>query len=251
MMLTTTQLQRFPLNHFTCTCKNNLPDCGSFADHDGQVYPGETFQVSVVAVRQRDGTVSSTVRSNIMTNSIDSRPVNLLDYQYLQETNNTCTKLNYTVFSLSQKVRLKLYPEGSPCSNNADRLLTILVDINQTCLPGFKMSDSSRSCVCEPRLAHYTNITNGFGRITRESSQHFWVGFNNELILHPHCPFDYCVNKPVVFPLNSTDTQCAYNRSGLLCGRCKEGYSLVLGTSQCRKCTNFYLVLLILLHWGE
>ena len=125
------------------------------------------------------------------------------------------------------------------------KLLTISVDINQTCLPGFKMSDSARSCVCEPRLAHYTNITNGFGRITRESSQHFWVGFNNELILHPHCPFDYCVNKPVVFPLNNTDLQCAYNRSGLLCGRCKEGYSLVLGTSQCRKCTNFYLVLLI------
>ena len=83
------------------------------------------------------------------------------------------------------------------------------------------------------------------GQITRESSQHFWVGFNNELILHPHCPFDYCVNKPVVFALNNTDLQCAYNRSGLLCGRCKESYSLVLGTSQCRKCTNFYLVLLI------
>ena len=41
----------------------------------------------------------------------------------------------------------------------------------------------------------------------------------------------------------SVHTTC---RSGLLCGRCKKGYSLVLGTHQCRKCTNFYLVLLIL-----
>ena len=49
----------------------------------------------------------------------------------------------------------------------------------------------------------------------------------------------------MVFPLNSTDIQCTYNRSGLLCGRCKEGYSLVLGTHQCRKCTNGYLALLI------
>ena len=50
------------------------------------------------------------------------------------------------------------------------------------------------------------------------------------IILHPHCPFDYCVNDAKTFPLNNTDVQCAYNRSGLLCGHCKEGYSLVLGT---------------------
>ena len=35
-------------------------------------------------------------------------------------------------------------------------------------------------------------------------------------------------------------------RSGLLCGHCKEGYSLVLGTHQCGKCTNSYLAFLIL-----
>ena len=49
----------------------------------------------------------------------------------------------------------------------------------------------------------------------------------------------------MVFPLNNTDIQCAYNRSGLQCGRCKKGYSLVLGTSRCEKCNNIYLVLLI------
>ena len=40
--------------------------------------------------------------------------------------------------------------------------------------------------------------------------------------------------------------QCASNRSGLLCGACKEGYSLVLGTSRCWKCSNnYHLALLI------
>ena len=46
--------------------------------------------------------------------------------------------------------------------------------------------------------------------------------------------------------LSESDIQCAYNRSGLLCGTCKEGYSLVLGTSHCKQCTNSHLVLLIL-----
>ena len=39
--------------------------------------------------------------------------------------------------------------------------------------------------------------------------------------------------------------QCAYNRSGLLCGACKQGYSLVLGTSRCKQCSNSHLLLLI------
>ena len=68
---------------------------------------------------------------------------------------------------------------------------------------------------------------------------------SDELILHPQCPFDYCVSDTVVFPLNNTDTQCANNRSGLLCGKCKKSYSLVLGTSHCKKCTKNHLILLI------
>ena len=87
-----------------CLCKNNLPDYSQFRRYSfpHTVYPGETFQISLVAVGQRKRTVSITVRSTVKTNSItDSHSVNLLDYQYLQQTCNACTKLNYTVFSLS------------------------------------------------------------------------------------------------------------------------------------------------------
>ena len=51
----------------------------------------------------------------------------------------------------------------------------------------------------------------------------FFTNQSDELILYPHCLFDYCVNETVVFPLNNTDIQCAYDRSGLLCGACKNG----------------------------
>ena len=247
---TTSRISSDPIH--LCVCKNNLPDCkGSrYYNIPYPVYPGELFQLSVptVTVGQRSGTVFSTVRST--TGSIDSHPVNLLDHQYLQYT-NTCTKLYYTVFTLSQKVFIKLHPEGSPCSKYDYGPLYFSLTINQTCPPGFEISMSARSCVCEPRLAKYTNqcnITNGVGRITRESGTHFWAGYDNsshKLILHPYCPFDYCVNAPKVFPLNNTDIQCTYNRSGFLCGHCKEGYSLVLGSNQCRRCTNSHLVLLI------
>ena len=248
---TTSKISSDPIK--ICPCEKSRQKCGGLPQHHAYlnpVFPGETFKISVVAVGQRNRGLSSTVRSTAITNNIDSHPANLLDYQYLQQTNNTCTKLEYTVFSLSQEVTIKLHPEGSPCYYNGKPQYWH-VNVNQTCPPGFNISESARSCVCEPRLAHYTNqcnITNGLGQITRESNEHFWVGYDSsshELILYSYCPFDYCVSDTVVFPLNNTDIQCAHNRSGFLCGRCKEGYSLVLGTHQCRKCTNSHLALLV------
>ena len=244
---TNSNISSFPFH--ICPCMNNFPNCSSYFryNYPRTVYPGEMFQVSVVAVGQRDGTVPSRVISTVEDTSF-------LDSQYwLQLANNTCTTFNYTVFSLSnQTVDINLYPEGSPCSTSQDKL-RIEVTLSQTCPPGFDISESAKSCVCEPRLSstQYTSsctITNGVGQITRDSGQQFWVGYDNQsdgVILHPRCPFDYCVNDEVAISLNNTDIQCAYYRSGLLCGACKEGYSLVLGTSHCKQCTNSHLALLI------
>ena len=67
----------------------------------------------------------------------------LLNYQYLQQANNTCTKLNYTVFSLSQHVDINLYPEGSPCSRFIRYTQRISVNLHQNCPSGFSVSTSS------------------------------------------------------------------------------------------------------------
>ena len=239
---TTSNISSNPLK--VCHCENNLPNCSeSEYNVPYTVYPGETVHISVVVVGQRDGIIPSTVRSVI--NQPESS-LRILDSQYLQQA-NACTCLNYTVFSLSQYVTIELHAEASPCVSDN---LEVSVNLSQTCPPGFNISKTTKSCVCEQRLLQYSgthqcNITNG---ITRDSSRQFWVGYNNqshELILHPHCPFDYCVGDTIVFFLSNADIQCAYNRSGLLCGHCKKGYSLVLGTSHCKKCTNSHLAFLI------
>ena len=227
-----------------CPCENNYPDC-SKSNSTLSLYPGELYHISAVAVGQRNGIVPAQVRSRINTHR--RQPCTQVD----QQTNHTCTILNYNLMFSQNISQLELYIDG-PCSVD-DKLVLSLK--NQTCPPGFNMNQEEDSCVCEPRLAQYTNqcnITNGLAEITRESSQHFWVGYDvnqsQELILHPHCPFDYCVHETVVFTINTTDMQCAHNRSGLLCGHCKEGYSLVLGTFQCvddMQCTINYLAMLI------
>ena len=225
-----------------CPCENNHPDC-SKKNKELSVYPGETFQVSVVAVGQRDGIVPAQVISHVDKGR-------LVSSQYVQQTTKMCTTLNYTVFSKGD-VTLELYPDG-PCTTVSDKLL-LQLSIHQSCLPGFSLKNSSMSCVCDQAIQEYTNccnITNGLGQIKREFDDTFWVGydqFQEVVVVHPHCPFFFCVSNTVVFPLNSTlsDIQCDYNRSGLLCGACKKGYSLVLGTFECRKCSNNHLALVI------
>ena len=75
------------------------------------LHPGETFQVSVVAVGQRKGIVPAAVVSRMDRGR-------LLSSQYLQQATKTCTTLNYTIFS-QQNVTLTLYADG-PCSTFGD-----------------------------------------------------------------------------------------------------------------------------------
>ena len=62
------------------------------------------------------------------------------------------------------------------------------------------------------------------------------------MIAHVGCPFDYCNTLPVKFALNESDFQCNYNRSGILCGQCIQGLSLMIGSNRCANCTDTKLV---------
>ena len=50
----------------------------------------------------------------------------------------------------------------------------------------------------------------------------------------------------VSFMLNDTDPQCQQHKSGTLCGSCTTGYSIVLGSNECKECTNYNMALTIL-----
>ena len=63
-------------------------------------------------------------------------------------------------------------------------------------------------------------------------------------IHHRYGPLDCCTSESKHINMHSPDKQCNYNRSGLLCGKCKENLSVVLGSSQCKQCSNNYLALL-------
>ena len=80
---------------------------------------------------------------------------------------------------------------------------------------------------------------------------------DHETILHPTnswisadivkptlCPFDYCLPYSSHHKLSDPDSQCQFNRTGVLCGQCKQGLSIVFGSPQCKHCSNIYLLLI-------
>ncbi len=65
------------------------------------------------------------------------------------------------------------------------------------------------------------------------------------LIINRKCSPQYCRTEDLPFYLDDPDNQCDQNRTGVLCGACGNGTSLVLGGSRCQVCRNTSLTLLI------
>ena len=212
------------------------------------VFPGEMFSIGVVAVGQRNGFSQGIAQVNIIDSS---NTVSLGSYnQSRQPVGPNCTSLNLTVISQENKsISLQVMADicvGQSSTFNPDHALHIPLRIKSCPLPLFKLSDNV--CKCNMRLERFGSVCNVTSQsIQRRRTDTFWLGYDNntkELIIHPNCPFYYCVVKNVSFSLNETDLQCSRDRSGLLCGACRDGHSLTLGLHMCSECSNFYLLLL-------
>ena len=223
-----------------CTCSKHKK-CTEL-EMSRKVYPGQTIKLPVLAAGQRNGVVPAVIQTTLNISTARLGPL-----QNTQNSTTFCSNLTYTVFS-SESVALTLEVAGT-CSAIGQNLTVNLEVLD--CPAGFDLSDEMKTCICQWRLRKYTTVCNISDQTIHRGDKHFWVGYDNSsnesgLILHPYCPFDYCTTAPVNFTVNDTDKQCNYNRTGILCGQCKPGFSLVLGASVCRDdCSNAYLSLVI------
>ena len=212
---------------------------------------GETFKIRASAIDQVGNSVNATIHSSVVTESGVGR---LKEGQAQQRVGNQCTELEYNVFSQDSSAQVELYADG-PCTNfGISRQTFSITFLPCICPVGLQPSQSQIQCecVCDKELQshHIINCSQQAGTIQLVAN--IWIGVVNSTngtgyIIHD-CPFDYCVEKPVNISLNSSqerDRQCAFNRSGVLCGQCQRGLSLLLATSKCQQCSNIYLLLLL------
>ena len=118
------------------------------------------------------------------------------------------------------------------------------------CPLGFTLSQSQ--CDCNQLLQHMPTVECDIQNQTITRAGSVWVGIddNGAVTASQYCPLNYCRNDLVQMTLqniNSTspDTQCNYKHSGILCGGCRPGLSLALGSDQCMHCSNAYISLIL------
>ena len=114
----------------------------------------------------------------------------------------------------------------------------------EDCYLGFIYNQMSLQCDCHPYLKRRIQCNMDNQTIQRSGS--LWLDVtNNTVTFHRHCPLGYCNTEPMELSLNTTSDQCSFNRSGTLCGECQGNLSQVLGSLDCKECSNFWLFLVI------
>ena len=238
-----------------CFCNSSgFPEC-DVQTVECDIFPGESFNVSAVIVGQREGVVPGSVVA-YFDQSHPSQNGSIDPLQGVQSVFTECSDLTYTVSSTNSIAELNLEYDGSGRGlipwMNPQVTVRILLKPCPLVL-GFQLSKITGKCECAQPLSN-----NHFTCIIQNRSIHrlagMWIGYHfaknsvasaSGVLLHKHCPFDYCKQEDNDINLEYPDEQCAFNRSGTLCGACQSGLSLALGTSRCLRCSNTYIAMFL------
>ena len=247
-----------------CLCVDSTPNC-TITEISVDRYPGQTYMVSAVAVGQRFGTVPSTIQAQF--DGIESTG-EIEEVQQIQGLGHWCTDVGFTVRSSAKQEKLVL--TISMQNHQANTLRNYLTEGNQQvlfetfkigfnlrdCPLGFYFEHESKQCSCQKNvLAHNIACDTVSFTVLRPTPKwinatfaHLMENQSSGVLVHNHCPFDYCIlteGNLLPLDLENPDVQCAFNRSGILCGACQSHFSNVLGTSKCKKCSRPWIVLII------
>ena len=215
------------------------------------IYPGQSITRFIYLMGFRYGLVSETVLA-----SVSGSVTAMNDAERAQIIDLLGTNVSYTVLpSRAGSAKIILQPEKAGCTHNSSPVFgTIEIDFLD-CPFGFitsKMGSETLACKCysDPVISHCDIESPAIVK-----RMYSWLGMfelNNHsyLATNDYCPLDYCKSSFLNIKSNahnlSQDEQCQYNRTGVLCGSCPEGWSLVLGSSECRsKCSDWWLLLIL------
>ena len=222
-----------------CFCESHEPNC-SIKYISIFTIPGIDVHVSLATVGLKDSLKEGIIKLNLSDNS-----------STLQYHNNrlyaNCTNITFKLITKHSWITTQVYVTlknsiHEPLYDPYTKVIEVAIE---SCPNGYPLVNDI--CVCRSEL-NSDSITcdNKTLIITRDGDM--WIGYENDsncLIVYFNCPFDYCNNSNVSFTLNYHNKQCLHNRSGVLCGQCSEGLSLMLGSNQCGQCTNDHIALII------
>ena len=152
-----------------------------------------------------------------------------------------CNAYNYTVWSEKDECELYLFEKQL-----APEIFYVTL---LPCPVGFAIQSDVRTCSCDSMLTSVViscNLNDG----TVQRMANSWISAktingSHTYDVSTHCPFDYCLPHSSHLDLSYPDQQCQFKRSGVLCGHCPTDLSTVFGSSDCEKCSNVTLFIIL------
>ena len=255
-----------------CVCDSSgLPRCSDFSYIflDRSIHPGETFSLNVTLVGGDFGSTIGVVHAGFL--ALNSSQVAHLhpssQYNWMINNSSACSEISFTVYSADKAVILYLRASFGPVSEDSydkarlkeqihnfekngiidyNLLNTpVFVDVSLLpCPPGFTLlGEFLPGCDCYRILSENgieCSVVGGAGFMHIPWNNTMWVATHDDGIIYSQlCPPSYCDGASKWFNVETdADAQCANGHAGQLCGRCRVGYSLALGSTNCVKCEN-------------
>ena len=245
--ITLDSISSFPVR--ICFCNSNGQQNCSYQLPPVEVERGEKFTVSLVAVDHVNRSMETDIVSFLL-----SSDGGFGEGQQTQRVRRNCTDITFNVFSSRNSETIILFASG-PCGRAEPSIVHLDVRfVNCSCPIGFEPSKDKPSrceCICDSRLSDFINNCNYATKSLIRVNTNSWITFLNNTskqpgyVIHPFCPFDFCQSPTENVSINlnlhnGADTQCALNRTGVLCGACQQELSLSLGSSRCLRCQNYW-----------
>ena len=240
------------------------------------VYPGMMLHFSMAVLDAFNQPTGSDLSLNLLDEYSPKRKVPSKNWystpNIITLSPRNCTMINVTIFKRTEKddsfLILSLLLSVSKVSS-----ITYL--ISKDCPIGFKFDKSTHKCECSHVLHKIDNQpvckissdgSNPLITINLVTSHSHWIGIlNNGTVfgVSPYC-YIYCRynDNYDTFVINDSlgstkvmiahssnyddkESLCSDNREGPLCSQCTPGYSVTFGSNQCEKCSNWWLLTLI------
>ena len=222
-----------------CDAVSSQPNCSdSNRVLSFEAYPGQDFCIRLAVVGYgysslgpgTDGTVPGAVRAYLNATvyaTLGQHQVSqIIDKPY-------CMNLGYSVYTPHKEVTFQLITEQNfietVATEDQSAMLSVRVNLND-CPLGFMLSPFTNGCVCSTLIGGWDVRCYISGQIFFRQAN-TWLGFKpyGNVIVHHNCPFGYCKPYGDNITINTSDNQCEAHRTGVLCGKCKDGYSITLG----------------------
>ena len=192
---------------------------------------------------------------------------------------NNCTMVNVTFLKHTSNCHDDddpVLPLAIKLSQDQSNLRIINSLVPRECPVGFQFNDSSHKCDCshvfhsfnyQPVCKISSDVYNPLITITLPvTALSHWIGLINIKNVTSFCVSTDCSlycnfnskydtyiindnNKPILITasnkLNDKESLCLKNRVGVLCSQCAPGYSVVFGSNDCIRCSNWWLLTII------